>query len=310
MCTNPYLVPSLGFTVPCGQCMSCRIARSREWTERILGEAECWENAVFVTLTYDPNNIKTTTGRYSLKKEDLTNFFKNLRYRLDNRKIKYYAIGEYGEKFEGGHFHAIIYGLRFCGGCESCNVSDRRRQSPARPGTDCDRLKQAWPYGFVDVSGVGPESAGYVAKYVTKFDSRNYDGREPPFSRCSRGLGLSWLIANKEKVWKTKALRKKGNLVPLPRYYVKKMDRFFRLKPELNGKRIELLLFDGSKGSLATWIVGRHRWRMMQSQEVKKISRLLERKGVEWSSLAGAMYDDRRQSDRNVRDALSMKERS
>ena len=64
-CTNPVrisknldvkLYPD-GLLVPCGKCLSCRIAKRSEWSMRMLHELESYDCAVFVTLTYDDEHL-------------------------------------------------------------------------------------------------------------------------------------------------------------------------------------------------------------------------------------------------------------
>ena len=45
--------------VPCGQCWSCRLARSREWATRLIKEATNLpeEQRTFITLTYNNENL-------------------------------------------------------------------------------------------------------------------------------------------------------------------------------------------------------------------------------------------------------------
>ena len=52
--------------VPCGHCVACRIARSREWAVRLLHESEFWDEYCFVTLTYDDEHLNS----YSLQPRD------------------------------------------------------------------------------------------------------------------------------------------------------------------------------------------------------------------------------------------------
>ncbi len=59
--------------VPCGHCVACRIARSREWAVRLLHESEFWDDFCFVTLTYDDEHLVSP----SLVPRDLTLFLKN-----------------------------------------------------------------------------------------------------------------------------------------------------------------------------------------------------------------------------------------
>ena len=40
------------FRVPCGQCVECRLKRSRDWAARCMQEASQHERNCFITLTY------------------------------------------------------------------------------------------------------------------------------------------------------------------------------------------------------------------------------------------------------------------
>jgi hypothetical protein len=97
-----------GLYVPCGKCIACRIARTREWTVRIMHEMSCHDNAVFATLTYDDDHLPPDR---SISKDELQRFIKRLRKELGDRKIRYFACGEYGETTNRPHYHAIIFGL-------------------------------------------------------------------------------------------------------------------------------------------------------------------------------------------------------
>ena len=45
-------------TVSCGQCIGCRLERSRQWAIRCMHEASLHESNCFVTLTYSDDGIK------------------------------------------------------------------------------------------------------------------------------------------------------------------------------------------------------------------------------------------------------------
>ena len=166
--------------VPCGHCVACRIARSREWAIRILHETEFWESSCFVTLTYRDEDLPSNG---SLERDALTKFFKRLRKDLGDRKIKYYACGEYGDTYGRPHYHAIIFGLNA--------LKDKKL------------IESNWPYGWVKVGGVSYDSARYVAGYVQKKlygkESKQYEDRGilPPFSRISKGVGERYV----DKYW-------------------------------------------------------------------------------------------------------------
>ena len=43
--------------MPCGKCLSCRIAKRSEWAMRMIHELDNFNCAVFVTLTYDEDHL-------------------------------------------------------------------------------------------------------------------------------------------------------------------------------------------------------------------------------------------------------------
>ena len=99
-------------TIPCGQCYGCIEDKRREWFVRLNSHLESADSASFITLTYEDEKLpKTSEGIHTLCKEDLQKFFKRLRYYYKWKKIKYYAVGEYGTKTERPHYHAIIFNL-------------------------------------------------------------------------------------------------------------------------------------------------------------------------------------------------------
>lgn len=192
--------------VPCGHCLACRIARTREWTVRLLHESEFWDDTLFVTLTYDDEHLPPNR---SLVPRDLTLFFKRLRKDLGKRLIKYYACGEYGDTFGRPHYHSIIFGL-----------------SPK----DIKLIDDNWSQGFVKIGTVTYDSCRYVAGYVQKKlygkASKEYEekGIVAPFSRMSKGIGLSYIDKYWNKLYDMNTVTVRGVPMGLPRYYQKKLD--------------------------------------------------------------------------------------
>lgn len=155
----------------CGQCLTCRINRARIWTHRILLENLIHEKSTFLTLTYEEDfNPK------ELKPRDLTLFLKRLRSKFENRKLRYYAIGEYGEDEQRPHYHLALFGL----GIE-----------------EEEEIKECWPYGFIYVGDINKDSARYITGYVMKGWTKENDlvlkklnGRHKEFMRCSNRPGI------------------------------------------------------------------------------------------------------------------------
>lgn len=160
-------------TVPCGQCMNCRINRQRKWVGRILLEATQHSHVWFVTLTYSDENLRYTPGFLpTLVPRDLTLFWKRLRFAL-GYEVRYFAAGEYGTRTERPHYHAILFGLR---------------------PEDVDQVERQWRLGFVQVAEFSVSRARYVAQYTLKKMTAPSDerlqGRHPEFVRVSGKPGL------------------------------------------------------------------------------------------------------------------------
>lgn len=213
-CPHPVFISQQALWVPCGSCEICRKNRAREWSIRLMHECYSHEENSFITLTYHDDWLPADL---SLDKPELQRFWKRLRKSLGSRRIKYYASGEYGAKFGRPHYHAIVFGLGSCGSCRVCSVY---KNVAPRKGTDCYLLERAWPSGFVDSSGVGIESARYVANYVNKgSDAR--PGCVEPFSVMSQGLGKAYAVKHEEKLYADLAVSVGKAKIAIPRYYKK-----------------------------------------------------------------------------------------
>lgn len=100
-------------TIPCGYCIGCRLDKSRTWAIRILHEASLYPFNSFLTLTYVDDYLPIApTGVPTVDKVDLQKFFKRLRRRLGAKKIRYYAVTEYGDISSRPHCHAIVFNFR------------------------------------------------------------------------------------------------------------------------------------------------------------------------------------------------------
>lgn len=147
----------LPVTVPCGQCIGCRLEHSRQWAVRLVHENQMHEDSCFLTLTYSPENLPHDR---SLDKSHFQKFIKRLRKNA-SKKIRYFHCGEYGEQGRRPHYHAIIFGYDF---------PDRRAFSE-RDGITLytsGLLDKTWSLGHCTIGEVNFETAAYVARYVTK----------------------------------------------------------------------------------------------------------------------------------------------
>lgn len=209
-CLFPYRTPK-GDLVGCGRCLACRVKKRREWTIRNQLELQSWnQKGLFVTLTYSEENLPLNIyGKPTLRPADLTKFFKRLRKELSkqNRKIRYFACGEYGTKTARSHYHAIIYGV-------DENDSELIHKCWGLDGFDTWIFKR--DFGWIE-----PDSIQYVCGYVTKkwtskSDKKKYEleDRVPPFSVVPKGLVSKSLLKERTLFLKAVAfLLKVGSLV-------------------------------------------------------------------------------------------------
>lgn len=187
---------------------------------------------MFLTLTYDEEHIPKD---FSLHKKDVQGFFKRLRSYLaykDDRVIKYYCCGEYGEhkdptrpdKNHGRpHYHLIIFGVD--------------------PYDDNDRklVIEAWQHRCEDwqfdrsrgkksaIQNVTPQDIEYVTGYVQKkltgdLGHQVYGDDEKPFAVMSKGLGLDFALQNAHRLRTNGFTYLSGHKISLPRYYREKLE--------------------------------------------------------------------------------------
>jgi hypothetical protein len=181
-------IPFSEFKIPCGQCIGCRLSKSREWAARCVVEAKSHKNNMFLTLTYDDAHLPEDD---SLHYEHFQLFMKRMRKYFMSRfgqQLRFFMCGEYGDKLGRPHYHAIIFGVTFV---DKQLWSIRRGNNLYRSRT----LEKLWPYGFSSIGSVNFETAAYVARYVTKkitgpLKLEHYDGKVAEFCHCSLKPGI------------------------------------------------------------------------------------------------------------------------
>lgn len=225
--------------IPCGQCIGCRLKRSRDWATRCMLEASYHRTSSFLTLTYSDLNLPfneyidsdgVINQKSTLVKDDLQRFWKRLRKNLDSKdlpKIRYFGCGEYGSRTARPHYHAIVFGL---------DVPDKKEFRKSGSGFmvyTSDWLNSIWKKGLVFVGSVTYESCQYVAKYVVKkltgdnadvYERYNF---EPEFNVFSNrpGIGRDWFDDHAFSIYdRDELILKDGKTVPPPRYFDKCMD--------------------------------------------------------------------------------------
>lgn len=174
--------------IACGQCIGCRLARSREWALRCMHEASLYEDNCFITLTYSDRFLPSDN---SLDISHFQKFMKRLRKRCGNG-IRFYHCGEYGERFLRPHYHACLFNFDF-EDKELFKIVNEQRLYVS------ELLSDLWPFGFSTVGSLTFESAAYVARYIMKKmygadAEEHYGSRKPEYTTMSRkpGIGKGW----------------------------------------------------------------------------------------------------------------------
>lgn len=216
-------------SLPCGQCVGCRLERSRQWAMRCVHEASLYDENEFVTLTYDDNKIP---HRGQLHYRDVQLFIKRLR-KSSGAKIKYIVCGEYGETTMRPHYHMIIFGYRFPDREKVLKLqSEHKLYSSAI-------LERLWQKGHCVLGEVNFETAAYIARYCIKkvtgkgaeaHYSRVDDLGEyqltPEFLKMSlkKAIGKAWLEKFHTDVYPHDYVIINGREVKPPKYYDKMLE--------------------------------------------------------------------------------------
>lgn len=189
-CVTPYRKkdPRKGMIdFPCGNCFACRVNKVRDWTTRLLIEAQGSVYTYFVTLTYSDEHLPMVQSSdfdvyASLNKVHMQLFHKRLRKK--GFIFRYYVIGEYGTHTKRPHYHGIYFTQK------SLNVLD---------------FQEIWGLGNCRFDAVNAAAIGYVCRYHLLPEEELPKCMEKPFSIMSRrpGLGYGYLFDHEVRKWHT-----------------------------------------------------------------------------------------------------------
>lgn len=230
ICKNPY-VSSAGRIFGCGQCMPCRFNKRRIWSHRIMLEAGQYKDNTFVTLSYSDDSLPAGGN---VVPKDLQDWLKRLRRAFAPDRLRFFAVGEYGDESLRPHYHAALFNFPNCIYGQS-QYSARRD----RCCTWCNLVADTWKKGNVFLGTLESSSASYISGYVTKklttAGDPRLDGRHPEFARMSLRPGIGgdavWEIADvvlqydldKKEGDVPSSLRHGGKELPLGRYLVQRV---------------------------------------------------------------------------------------
>lgn len=213
--TRPKDRPGELVTVSCGQCLECQQRKSNEWSHRIMDEAYCHPNNCFITLTYNNEHLPSDG---MLVRRDVQLFIKRLRKFLQPDKIRVFYCGEYGKKRSRPHYHVIVFGwkpndLFFW-------QQDKKAKLYRSP-----TLEKLWTFGFSSVGDLTLDSALYCAKYMQKqYNYAPNKGWVKPFIGMSNRPGIGYYSISEDMLFYDRIYHN-GKSVPVPRYYLKVLDR-------------------------------------------------------------------------------------
>lgn len=119
---------------------------------------------------------------------------------LPTDKCKFFACGEYGDKFLRPHMHLIVF-----------NCSEYA-------------VRSAWEFGDVHIAKATKETVAYCTKYMDKWKDKKQSWKKPiEFNVQSNGLGLgfvyrmvNWYRRNLDVNF---VVNESGVKIPMPRFY-------------------------------------------------------------------------------------------
>lgn len=202
------------------------------WAVRCQHEAKLHEQNCFVTLTYSPEHMPED-GSVSVREVQL--FMKRLRKAIEPRKVRFFAVGEYGDSLARPHYHLLLFGW------EPGDQKQWRTSAKGYRTFRSELLETIWGKGHVELGRVTAQSAGYCARYSVKKirgplaqdhyryvnpeTGEVYD-RRPEFALMSRkpGIGYEWWERYRDD-WKSGMCVVEGKEVKLPKYYLRMWER-------------------------------------------------------------------------------------
>lgn len=176
-----------------------------------------------MTLTYSDQTVPLDG---SLSKRDFQLFMKRLRKKFPAYRIRHLLVGEYGEKTQRPHGHALLWNVP---------LDDLEMwKSGTNPLYTSKTMEKIWGHGYAPIGNVTFDSAAYVARYaMKKVNGKNKEKHyrrsvpgtswnvEPEFSMASnrKGIGRDWLYRYWREVYPRDYVVFKGRKFPPPRRY-------------------------------------------------------------------------------------------
>ena len=208
--------------VPCGQCIGCRVDRSRDWAVRCYHEAQMHENNAFLTLTYNDESLPSNG---SLRIRDYQLFMKKLREEVG--AVRFLHCGEYGGLLGRPHYHACLFGQDFSYDKEIWKIVDK---TPLWRSSTLDKI---WGLGYCSIGTLTFQSAAYTARYILKKMTgdgakAHYAGKQPEYVTMSRrpGIGHTWYEKyGANEIWPDDYIVIDNRKFKVPKYYDRMLEK-------------------------------------------------------------------------------------
>lgn len=218
-CYSPWTTtPGQGLirSLSCGQCIGCRLEKSRQWAVRCVHEASLYDHNCYLTLTFDDYHLP---DHHSLDHRIFQLFMKRLRKHYPDKTIRYYMAGEYGADLGRPHYHACLFNHDFVDKI----LHSKNNGNPLYISPTLDKI---WQQGFASIGSLTFNSAAYVARYIMKKQTgenagQHYGNKKPEYNKMSNrpGIGQNWLKKYKSDVYPEGTLIINANKARPPRYY-------------------------------------------------------------------------------------------
>lgn len=219
-----------GQFVPCGCCVACRINETTDWSIRALYELHDFDNASFVTLTYNEENYPKDC---SVHKEVLADWWDSFQHTVKREKgfsPRIFSCGEYGSRTGRAHYHAILYGLN----PDPFDKNNIDRRLIANSWKYCNKEMFDWnrfEFNKNAINFCNRETIQYVAGYIQKKlksyqakEAYEKNGLQAPFKLASKKLGLNFALEQKDIIRENNFCVYNGFRVRVPRYFREKLN--------------------------------------------------------------------------------------
>ncbi|AXH77214.1 MAG: replication initiator protein [Microviridae sp.] len=214
--------------LPCGKCPECCKDYYTMWATRGSRELARWDTSLFITLTYNEENLPDDN---SLDKKHVQDFIKRVKKEFHSSKanpIRQTYCGEYGSTTGRPHYHVILY---------NCDFTDRKPHYTSNAGHQVftsKKLTDLWGKGNAEFGFATPASIAYLYKYILKKKSRKEKLAGPllietpdgvthevahEFIESSRNPGIGAHLRESESI-KKGFLSVNGVRTKLPKYYL------------------------------------------------------------------------------------------